>query len=154
MWAYRVPNKGVNAEAVWLPKRIVQDCDNSGFKNATIQLKSDQEPSIVQLQTAIQQQRDTPIIPVNSPVSESESNGRVENAVRRVQEKVRTLRSQVEGNIKQKIQDNAPIMAWLVRRAAELISKYTIGDDGKSPYERIRQERCVTPLVPFGETVL
>lgn len=67
---------------------------------------------------------------------------------------MRTLRSQVEGNIKQKIRDNPPIMAWFVRWAVELISKYTIADDGKSPYERIRQDRCVTPLVPFGETVL
>ena len=86
VWPYRVFFKGVNAEAAWLPKRMVQDWDNSGSKSATIQLKSDQEPSIVQLQTAIQQQKDTPVIPVNSPVGESESNGRVENAVRRVQE--------------------------------------------------------------------
>ena len=45
-------------------------------------------------------------------------------------------------------------MAWLVRWAAELLSKYSCGDDGKSPHERIHGERCTTPLVPFGKSVL
>ena len=45
-------------------------------------------------------------------------------------------------------------MAWLAKWAAELISKYSTGDDGKTPYERIRQERCEVPLVPFGELVM
>ena len=25
---------------------------------------------------------------------------------------------------------------------------------GKTPYERIRKEDCVTPLAPFGETIM
>ena len=153
VWAYRVPI-GINAEASWLPKRIIQDWDNAGFKDAMIQLKTDQEPAIVQLQSAIQNVRQATLVPVNTPVGESECNGRVENTIRRVQEKLGALRHQVETNTKRKIQDNAPIMAWMVRWAAELISKYSMGDDGKSPYERIRQERCVVPLVPFGEFVM
>ena len=118
-----------------------------------IQFKSDQEPSIVALQIAIQEIR-VNVIPVNSHVGESESNGRVENAIRRVQEKIRVLRHQLENNLKQEIQDNAPIMAWLIRWSAELISKYAPGDDGKNGYERIRREFCKVPVVPFGETVM
>lgn len=45
-------------------------------------------------------------------------------------------------------------MAWLVRWAAELLSKYSCGDDGKSPHERLHGERCGTPLVPFGESIM
>ena len=45
-------------------------------------------------------------------------------------------------------------MAWLVRWAAELFSKYAVGDDGRTPYERIRKEDCVTPLVPSGEIIM
>ena len=55
VWAYRVPNKGVLEGAAWLPKRIVQDMNNCGNETSTIQLKSDQEPAIVILQTAIQE---------------------------------------------------------------------------------------------------
>ena len=153
VWAYIVPNKGVFDGAAWLPKRIVQDLNNTGYENSRIQLKSDQEPSIVALQTAIQEFK-TGVIPINSPVGESESNGRVENAIRRVQEKVRVLRHQVEQNIKEPIDDNAPIMAWLIRWAAEFISKYSVGDDGRTPYERVRHEQCKVPVVPFGETIM
>ena len=86
VWAYRVPNKGVLDGAAWLLKRIVQDLNNTGHEMSKIQIKSNQEPSIVALQTAIQELKPG-VIPVNSPVGESESNGRAENAIRRVQEK-------------------------------------------------------------------
>ena len=93
------------------------------------------------------------IIPINSPVGEPESNGRLENAIRRVQE-IRFVRHHVEPSIKHQIPEGAPIMAWLIRWAAEFISKYALGEDGKTPHERLREEDCVTPLVPFGETVM
>ena len=154
VWAYQTPNKGPNDEACWVLERLIQDWDNCGFKDIRIQLKTDQEPAMISLQGAIQNLRPTEVIPVNSPVGESESNGRVENAIRRVQEKSRALRHQLESNIKMKILDSTPIMAWLVRWAAELISKYSCGDDGKSPHERLHGEKCTTPLVPFGEPVM
>ena len=69
-----------------MPKRLVSDWDNNGMKDAVIQLKTDQEPAIVTLQAAVQEVRKREVIPVNSPVGESECNGRVENAIRRVQE--------------------------------------------------------------------
>ena len=56
-------------------------------------------------------------------------------------------------NIKMKFIDSIPIMAWLVGWAAELLSKYSCGDDGKSPHERLHGETCITPFVPFGESV-
>ena len=45
-------------------------------------------------------------------------------------------------------------MAWMIRWAGELISKYAIGDDGETAYERIRGERCAVPVMPFGETIM
>ena len=110
-----------------MPKRIVQDLDNNGLKDAKIQLKSDQEPSIVNVQSMIQEIRPGMVIPTNRPVGESECNGRVENAIRRIQEKVRALRHQVKQGINEKILDEALIMAWMVRWAAEIIPKYSPG---------------------------
>ena len=153
VWAYRVPNKGILEGAAWLPRRISQDLDNCGYKDIRLQLKSDQDPAIVNLQTAIQEIRPN-TVPTNSPVGESESNGRAENAIRRIQEKTRTLRHQLENGIQQKVPDDSPIMSWLIRWAGELISKYAMGDDGKIAYERIRGERCAVPIVPFGEAVM
>ena len=151
-WVYQVPNKGVHDRANWLPMKIVQDLDNNGLKDVKIQLKSDQEPSIVNVQTAVQEIRPGMVIPTNSPVGESQCNGRVENTIRRIQEKTRALRHQLEHNPKCKIPDEAPIMSWLVRWAGELLSKYSPGDDGRTPYERIRQETCVVPIAPLEKT--
>ena len=91
---------------------------------------------------------------MNSPVGESQSNGRVENAIRRIQEKARALRHHLERGIQQRIPDDSSIMAWFVRWAGGLISKYAIGDDGRSAYERIRGEQCAVPVVPFGEAAM
>ena len=82
-WVYRVPNKGIMDDARWLPERMIQDLDNAGMRHTKIQLKVDQEPSIVSVQKAIQDMRPN-VIPTNSPVGEFECNGRVENNMRRI----------------------------------------------------------------------
>ena len=67
---------------------------------------------------------------------------------------MRVLRHQIENNTREKLVDISPLIAWMVRWAAELLSKHTTGMDGKTPYQRIREEDCVVPLVLFGERVL
>ena len=89
--AHQVLNKGVNDGAHWVRKRVLQDLDNNGLGDTRILLKTDQEPSIACVQRAIQDLKPE-IIPINSPVGESACNGRIENAIRRVQEKMRALR--------------------------------------------------------------
>lgn len=119
-----------------------------------IQIKFDQEPAIVGIQGHIRLHRTGPTILTNSPVGESECNGRAENAIRRVKETIRTMMAHFEEGIGQKIAKGSNIISWMVRSAAELISKYSIGYDGKPPYERIRGERSKVPIAMFGETVL
>ena len=60
----------------------------------------------------------------------------------------------MEQGLCQAIPDASPIMVWMARWAVELISKYVPGEDGRTPYERLRKESCKVPLVPFGETVM
>ena len=93
-------------------------------------------------------------IPINSPVGESECNGRAENVVRRAKEKTRILMAQLEYGIGGKIPKGANIIPWMVRWAGELITKYAPGYDGKIPYERLRGEPCRVPLAMFGGIVL
>lgn len=154
VFSYSIPKKGAIGEAEWVPSRMIRDIDNMGYKDVTIQIKSDQEPAIVAVQEYIRLHRNSQTIPINSPVGESECNGRAENAIRRVKEKVRTLMAQLEDGIGEKIQKGANIIPWMVRWAGELISKYALGFDGKSPYERLRGERCKVPMAMFGEVVL
>lgn len=83
-WVCQIRSKGVHDKANWLSRRIIQDLDNNGLKDAKIQLKSDQEPAIANLQTEIEELRSGMVIPTNSPVGESQCNGREENTTRRI----------------------------------------------------------------------
>ena len=53
-WAHQTPNKGPHDEAGWLSAKLIQDWDNCGFKEARVQLKTDQEPLIISLQLFLQ----------------------------------------------------------------------------------------------------
>ena len=45
-------------------------------------------------------------------------------------------------------------MKWLVEYAGFLVSRYTVGKDGKTPYERWKGNRSIKPTCEFGEKVL
>ena len=154
IWAYRVPNKGIMDEAEWLPKKIVMDFNNNGMQDVSWHVKIDQEPAIVTLQAFIQEFCPSGVVPTNSFVGESACYGRAENAIKRVQDKARVLRHLVESCMKRKFLEHSPFMVWVVRWAAEVLSKYAPGIDGGPPYERSREEKCLVPLVPFGERVM
>ena len=111
IWIHRVPQKGVLGKAEWVSRRVVQDLCNNGMQSVTIHNKTNQEPAMVNVQTAMQECLPNKIISINNPVGESECNGRIENAIRRVQEKVRALRHQVNSSIKHKVLDDVPIMS-------------------------------------------
>ena len=57
IWAYQTPNKGPHEESKWSPSQLIQDWDDCAFKEVVIQLKADQEPSVISLQVAVQNLR-------------------------------------------------------------------------------------------------
>ena len=89
VWTYAVKDKTILGGNGWIQKRLAQDIDNAGHKEVKIMIKSDQEVSMVALQHEVQRLREAKTIPVNSPVGESECDGRVEHIIGRVQDKVR-----------------------------------------------------------------
>lgn len=102
------------------------------------------------VQAAMQELTPKAVIPINRSVGESECNGRAEGAIRRIQEKTRSLRHCLDNGTRETPQEDSPIMAWMVHWAFELPSKFAPGEDGKSPIELIRGSTCRTPLVTFG----
>ena len=74
--------------------------------------------------------------------------------VRRVREQARTIISQMESGTGGKINKDADIIQWAIGWAAELITNYKVGEDGKTAFERIKGRHCRSPLAQFGERVL
>lgn len=138
VWSYATPGKGIQGDRLWLPKRMTSDIDGCGVKDAKIQVKSDQEPAIVVVQEEVREIRKGRTQCTNSPVGESECNGRAENAARRVEVKVRTIRSFLEEKLGCKLDMSKPFATWLIRWAGEILTKYAIGRDGKTAWKRRR----------------
>ena len=65
--------------------KIKDDIKVFGYGRAPVRIKPDQEPAIVDVQRAVIAKRGSaPAILVNSPAGDSESSGRVENAIKKV----------------------------------------------------------------------
>ena len=129
IWSYALPDKDILTGNGWIQRRIARDIDNLGHKDVKIMIKSDQEAAMVALQGEVQRLRTAKTIPINSPVGESESTGRVENAIKRIQDKVRTIKCHVETEAGISLDKVDDIMSWLVKWAGELISKYALSKD-------------------------
>lgn len=108
------------------------------FGQNKVILKADQGPAIIDLQKAIEDERAKAIeetmththstrnmehemetgpfsiVLDKSPVGESQANGAVGNAIRRIQGEVRTVKLATEDALKAQIATNLPIWQWLV----------------------------------------
>ena len=93
------------------------------------------------------------IVPEKPAVGEKQSNGTVEEAGKSVRDMAMTLKDHIETAANTKIEPGDIIVEWLVRWAAMLSSRYMVGADGRTPYERRRGRPCRTPTACFGETV-
>ena len=86
----------------------------------------------------------------STPPYDSQANGSVENAVKLVKARMRTLKLCLERRIGKRIPPRHPIMSWLAPHAAAILRYRSRGDDGKTPYERIRLRPVNSRLVAFG----
>ena len=84
---------------------------------------------------------------------ESQSNGTVEEAGKTVREFVRLLKDVLESNLQVKIGTREPMLQWVVKWAAMLVTRYLVGKDGRTAQERKRGRACQAPLAEFGEAV-
>ena len=126
-----VPEKGVNEYAV---RRIAQIINRLGYRRVII--KSDQEASIVALKGAVKREIELEVSFEESPVGEHQSNGAIENAIKRIQGQIRTVRDALESRIGERIRGDDNVFTWLVRNAAASMNRYQIGSDGRTSHER------------------
>ena len=99
------------------------DIEEFGYGGAPVRIKSDQEPAIVDVQRAVIAKRgNAPTVPVNSPVGDSQSNGRLENAM--VRTMVKTILSSLESKWGVRVTRDHPVYLWVFEWAADLMTRY------------------------------
>ena len=154
VWAYAIEGKGA-ASTDWLAPKMVDDMNTIGMARERIIAKSDQEASIVQLQQEVAKLRkDAGTAIENSRVGDSNSNGAVERAIREVKGMTRTLRCHLEEKLGKKVKLDDPVVPWMIRHAAYIVTRCRLGPDGKTAMQKLKGRRVITPMLPFGEAVL
>ncbi len=117
-------------------------------------LKTDGEPAIIALQNRIQALREGRTVPRNPPAYNPQSNGPCEKAVHDVTAHLRTLKLALESRLKVEIDDNLPIVQWLIEHAVFLLNKFGVGPDGMTPFERLTGRKWKRPVLEVGEVCL
>ena len=103
----------------------------------------------------IAKRSNTPTIPVNSPAGDSQSNERVENAIKKVLNMVKTILSSLESRWGVRVARGYPVYPWVFEWAADLMTRYAyVGDLGKTAVQLIRGSNSCRNIAQFGEKIL
>ena len=86
-----------------------------------------------------------------SPAGASQSNGVVERGIQAIEGEIRVLKDSFEAKIGHKLKANNNILAWLVEFAGVMLNKYRVGNDGKTPCERLRGKASKFLGLEFGK---
>ena len=93
-------------------------------------------------------------VPENSAVGESQTNGRAERAVQRVEDQLRTFLGELESRLGYQLKSNAPILSWLVEYVAVVLNKYHINDStGLTAYKDLHGADASERRAYIGERV-
>ena len=150
--------KGVGTEGIqeWLIKDICEEFKSWGHAGGVgghIILKSDTEKSMLAFRQAVAEFHGGVVVQESPAKGESESNGAVEGAGRIIKDFTRIFKLQIEDKAGISIDSTDPIFQWCIRWAAMVASRYLVGVDGRTGWERRRGRPCRLTTVPFGEKV-
>ena len=149
LFGHVVPRKGMIDEHGC--EQMIKDLEKLGYDE--IILKCDEEPALLNIQDSVVKRRQRKTIPENSPVGDSQANGKAERAVQTLCAHVRVLKKGLENRCKKTFSSDHPIITWLVEHAADVVSRYQVGRDGHTAYERWKGKRFRGEAVEFGELV-
>mgnify|MGYP000178902320 CR=1 FL=1 len=143
-----VPNKG---ECPYAARRIARNLRQLGYK--MIYWKSGQEPSILALRNQVRMEvaQDIEIVNEETPVGDSKSNADAESGVKQCEGMFRTVKGALEGRYGKKLWEECETVPWLVRHATLAMSRYRVGTDGKTAYERLKMRKFNRTVCEFGE---
>lgn len=146
------PSKGVDEHVIAPVTAFVRD---SGYLKLIH--RSDQEPPLrALLEESFKKASDAQLqqaVPEASSVGESQSNGRAESTVLRIQDLVRTYKCAPESRLATRLPCDHPAFYWMVEHAASVYNRYVCAEEGTTPYQNLHGHRFKGRAVEFGEQV-
>ena len=153
IFAHSCPGKTVTEGegAEYIITKVVDNIDSLGHEQVVFQ--TDGESAMKALQAKVQWKRHKPVILMNPPRGESQSNGATEKAVQDFEGTFRAMRLDLEASLGAKTPLQHPLVHWMVEAAAERINRFREVKDGKTPLELIRGVHETRPMAEFGECI-
>ena len=151
--AWVVPVKGVGSDMRHAVSRAVEGVHELGHRGPVV-LKTDNEAALLALREAIMAELHEGAIPVQPVPGESESNGVTESGVRLFKGLLRVHLAALERKAEVIFPSEHPVTAWLVEHVSDVLSKYLVGADGHTAYERLFGKQAREEGLEFGEQVL
>ena len=152
--AVGIKGLGVAGSMDWLVEDIsttLKSWGHAGGSGGEVIIKSDGGPALLAVRNAILKYHGGIVIPEGPAKGEKAENGVIEEAGKTVRGFVCTFISQIEYGIDDRLELDLDIIPWIVRWAATCYSRYAVGKDGRTAYERLRGRTCRAVVVPMGE---
>ena len=138
--------------SAYIISAVVKDIDSLG--NKRIGFRTDQEPSMAALQSRVKRGREEETVLLNSKVKDSQGNGVVEQAVQDFEGQLRTLKIALELRIGERIAPGSAVILWMVDYAFEVLNRWRVDKDGKTPRMKWNNALRTEPAVAeFGEHI-
>ena len=147
--AWVVPVKGVGADMAHAVQRAVEGVHELGHRGPVV-VKTDNEAALLALREAIMAELHEGAIPVQPVPGESESNGSTEAGVRLFKGLLRVHLAALEKKAEVAFPSEHPVTAWLVEHVSDVLTKYLVGADGHSAYERLFGKQAREEGLEFG----
>ena len=150
-----VPNKTTGE---WIIRRVMSWLKEIGCEYGDLIIKSDNEPALTKMVEEWAKVRSTTgggkTIIEHSPTRSSKSNGVVERAVQSCQGMIRTLRSALEVRLGVHLGAENRMWCWIAEYAGHLLTRFEVGKDGKTAYERMKGKKARHAGFELGESIL
>jgi hypothetical protein len=157
VFAHLVPQKGLDE------KNIACDFvlgDLGWLGHTRLIMKSDNEPAVKALVARVIElvkvecKDFDQISKEQSAAYDSQSNGGTEVGIRLVRGLLRTIKLCLEARIGKYIPVDHAVMPWMMEHACLLLNVLVRGDDGITPWQRVRGRPFGQQMLGFGESVL
>ena len=151
VWAYMTRRKKIPG---WLVPAMLQDLNEAGYSKSRLCIRSDQEKVVKKIKTDLIAAREADSVPMESPVRESQCNGRMERMIQTLEGQIRTLLMDLKLNANIDLKPSDVAYKYLVNWACTIITRYRIAAHGKTPFHALTGRQCTRPITAFATPVV
>ena len=124
---------------------LSKDLKGLGYKRVC--LRSDGENPITKVLSDLSQWFPGEVIEEVTAEGDSQSNGNAEGGINIMKGHVRTIKLDLEMKLKTIIPEDHNLMTWLVKYASQSYNRFHMGQDGRSPNERVLGRKILGPIM-------